>query len=274
MKRPTLFSHSVLTRHAHRALVALPLLALCCVSALADSEELRLSGDTVVNFNPMGCISNVICKKDPVIKEGMLMAEKKIGEGTVANINAKSVIHQSWTSVLDDKGQYQSKDNGGEFSGTIIDSKSPGKPREIEYAVTYTKLADNKLRVQVSATYLADSVWFGKLSYNITLPFSFYSDGTVSTQTTRGQDDRVTLNSEKPLAFKGLFSQVAVMKDRKGVIIEGGEDCQITLNDARQWKQNVLSVAITPKITEWKDAYPVASGEKTNFEFQITIKSE
>ncbi len=247
------------------------LLLGCSLSLRADTEELKLSDKVLISFNPLGCISKITVDNAPILEASFVMAEKKIAEGTIVDPKAKSVIHQNWSSVLGDKAQHQAKDSSQEFSGTIIDSKSPGKPRELDYVVTYTKIDENKFRVHATITPLTDSKWFAKPFYQFAFPFAVYGDGTVVTQTTRGQEEQTRLNADK-LAFKGEYSQVAIMNGKRGLILECNEDCVIRLTDTRLWKGKVLSVSVSPKPKGSEDSNASELTEKSEIDVVVTVK--
>ncbi|PAW79195.1 MAG: hypothetical protein B9S32_04375 [Verrucomicrobia bacterium Tous-C9LFEB] len=249
------------------------LLLLSCVLPLrADTEELKLSDKTLITFNPLGCISKITIDNAPILEASFVMAEKKIAEGTITDPKAKSVIHQNWSSVLGDKAQYQVKDSSHEFSGTIIDSKSPGKPRELDYVVTYTKLDENRFRVHATVTPLSDSKWFAKPFYQFSFPFAVYGDGTVVTQTTRGQEEQTRLNTDK-LVFKGEYSQVSILNGKRGLILECNDDCVIRLTDTRLWKGKVLSVSVAPKPKGSDDPNASELTEKSEIDVVVTVKT-
>lgn len=232
----------------------------------AGAEELRLSSNTVVSFSALGGIAHITCKDQSLFGQAFIIAEKKLDTGS------KSVIHQNWNSVLGNKSRYEGKADGAEFSGTIIDSKSPGSPRELEYTVTYSKLTDNKLGIHVAITYLADSKWFHPAYFNFQFPFSIFADGSVTTLDNRGKEQSAILGDS--LTFKGIYRQIKVeKKNKQGVALEANGDCDMTLTDARQWKENYLSVAVFPRIKEWRDFYVVPADNKVSFDLTVTLIS-
>lgn len=256
-------------QNVFRHFVAIVIFPLCLSSALADAEDLRISSNASVNFSPTGCITNIVSKKQIVVSGGGLMAEKKLGEGT-----NKSVIHQGWGSIVNNEAKYQAKDGGDEFTGTILDSKTPGSPKELDFSVLYTKLTENKLNIHVTVTYVADTKWVRLPFYQFQFPWSAYADGNVTSLTAKGQEENTSLSSDKTIPFKGIYTQVMIAKEKQSILIESSDGCEMSICDARQWNENYIRISVAPKTKEWKEVYTPSAGEKFSFDVIVTVKAD